>query len=186
MRHNAFLRLREINAVEVRGVVRRTIAHEPQRFERELLDRQHRQRRRQLALDNQEPRAAIAENVFELRAARGGVDRNGDGAEPAASEDRQEEFGAVAAHDGDPVAGLRAGGGKRGGMTRGRRAGLGIGQRHAPDRHEAARPVALGLARQHFWQRALRRRKKRREAARETWASHFAAYSRLRTLGVAL
>ena len=64
MRHNAFLRLLEINAVEVRGVVRRTITHEPQRFERELLDRQHRQRRRQLALDNQETRAAIAEDVF--------------------------------------------------------------------------------------------------------------------------
>ena len=110
---------------------------------------------RQLALDDDEPRAAIAENVLELCAARSGIDGNGDGAEPGAAQNREKNLGAVAAHDGDAIAGLDAGSRQRGRIAGGGVAGLGVGQRHAADGDKPALPVPLGLTQQHLRHRAL-------------------------------
>ena len=106
------------------------------------------------------PRAAIGQNVLELRAARGGVDRHGDGAEPGAAEHRQQQLQPVAAHDGDTVAGADAGSGKRCGIAR--RGGLRfrIGQLRPPTVTSRRAPWRFACRREHFWQRALGWREK--------------------------
>ena len=55
-------------------------------------------------LDDEQPRAAVGEQVADLRPHRRGVDRHRDRADPAAAEDDLEQLGAVAAHHRDAVA----------------------------------------------------------------------------------
>ena len=155
MRRHAHSRLRKRSRFEPRLIVRISLAHQPQRLDGDPRAVQCSKNGRQLTFDHEEPGAAIAENVRKLRPPRGGIDGNGDCAQPSAAEEGQQHFRAVAAHDGDAIAGLDAGAGERLGVARGGRQGVGIGERPAPDRHEAAPGVALGLAREHLRQCAF-------------------------------
>ena len=156
---HALLRPRKRRGRKVFHAWGRPFADQPQGLERHARAVQRREHGHQFALDDHEPRAAIAENVLQLRAARGGIDRHRDGAEPAAAQDRQQKLGAIAAHDGDAIARLDPGSGQCGTVAGCRLGCFGICESNAADRDQAARPVALGLACQHPRQRPIERGK---------------------------
>ena len=106
MRRHRFAGRRKRARIQVRQVGHFALTDEPHGLQGGATGSDRRDRIGQLALDDQQPRAAIAEDVFELGAARSGVDGNGDRPEPSTAEDAEEEFQAVATHDGNAVAGL--------------------------------------------------------------------------------
>ena len=62
----------------------------------------------ELRLDREQPRAAIRQVIADLRSHRGGVDRDRDGADPAAAQNDLQHLQAIGAEDRDPVAGRNA------------------------------------------------------------------------------
>ena len=77
-----------------------------------------RQPRRECALDQQQPGAAVGQVVRDLRPHRRGVDRHRHGAQPAAGQEGFQQLDPVGAHQRDPVAEADAGGQQRGGAPR--------------------------------------------------------------------
>ena len=68
------------------------------------------QRRQPFGLGHEQPGARVGQDVPQRGAARGGVDRHGDGADPGAAQEGLQELGAVAAHQRHAVADTDAGG----------------------------------------------------------------------------
>ena len=135
------------------------VTDQPQRFKSDPLARQRRKHGRQSALDDHQARTAIAEDVLELRASRSGIDRNSDRTQPAAAKNCEQQFRPVAAHDGDPVAGLDTCLRERAGITCGCGTCLGVSQGLAADGYQAAVTIPLRLTRQHLRQSAIKRSK---------------------------
>ncbi len=144
----------------------RPLPDQPQCFQRDTVAGKRCQHTGQFALDYHQPGAAIGEDVFELRPARGGIDRHCDGAEPAAAQHTEQQFGAIGAQDRNPVAGLHACLRERPGVSGGRRQHFGKRERRAADGHEAAISVARGLAREDCGYGALKRREQVRKQVR--------------------
>ena len=104
MRGNRLARRGQRRDSIVRGNLEVRLADDPKPIQRRSAAPGRDDGREEFRVDDREPRAAIAEDVLELRAARGGVDRNRDDPRPGASEIDLHQRGSVAADDGDPVA----------------------------------------------------------------------------------
>ena len=113
---------------------------------------------REFGVDHREPSAAISEDVFELRAARGGVDRHRDDAGPGAAEIGLHQGRTVAADQRDPIAGREARFGEPRGHARGDLARPRERPANVAGAEQLAFRKALGLTRQHQRQGALIRR----------------------------
>ncbi len=178
MRRQPLLRRREGLAAKTVDGASAAFAHEPQGFERKAAAIQRCQHRRQFTLDHHQSGAAIAEDVLELRAARGDIDRNRDGAEPGGAQDGEKKLSPVPAHDSDAVAGLDARRSQRRGVAGGCLGRRRVGEGDTTDRDQSALPVPLGLELEHPRYGPLATAEK---AAAAGYAAFPAAHSRART-----
>ena len=118
------------------------------------------QRIEERGLDGEDARTGIAQHMLQLKAARRHVERHRNGAKPAAAQEQAQQFGAVAANNGDAVAAADAGALEQSGVARGVGTGLGVTPLHVRASEQRPVAVALGLRRQHGRHSAPRGRKR--------------------------
>jgi len=139
------------------------ISNGPDGFERKRARIEQRQILRMGCLDYQQPCSAVRQDMLELRAARGDVNRNRDGAQPSATQENAEVFDAVGTNERDPIARANARGGKRTGKLPGSACGLGVRPCDIAGRHQGLLGVERRLACQYRRQRTLGRSERCRQ-----------------------
>ncbi len=97
---------------------------------------------------DKQARTRVAQDVAQLRAARGGVDGHGHRAYPGAAQQHLHELGAVGTQQGHAVAGAQAGALQHGAVGLGLVQGLGKTPAHLTGHKQRSVAVALGLAAQ--------------------------------------
>ena len=127
---------------------------DPDRLQRGLAEVRVRQALDESRLDHQQPRAAVAQQVADLRPHRRGVDRHRRGAEPAAGEEGLEQLDPVAAASARP--GRRAARRRRAAPRPAPRRGAAASRATRPCRRTSSSgrsPMPFGAAPQHRRQR---------------------------------
>jgi hypothetical protein len=121
------------------------VVEAPQRVERRQAGAHGVHGRQQVGLDDEQPRAGVAQHVLELTAAQRRVHRDVEGAQPRAAEPQLEHLDPVLAHGRDRVAGPDAGRGQPAGRGGHRVAKLRHGDRAPVHAHERTLAVPRGL-----------------------------------------